>query len=96
MFNNMNEHNISKECNGGECMVKNVPVKVPPAPIPTLQQLQLEIQKLSTKYNAKTLLEQQSTEALQKVIGMSMSAVSGLEAKVKELEEEIKKLKESK
>jgi vacuolar-type H+-ATPase subunit I/STV1 len=69
-----------------------------PQPIvkPTLPDLNVLVNKLSVKYNAKTMLEQESGEALSNYINAVNATIREKDAKIKELEEELKKAKEVK
>ena len=70
-------------------------LSAPPAPKkPTLEEIvQVKVQKLLTKYNAKAVMDQETSETLQDFINTVMPAlkeqgekIKALEAKVKELE----------
>lgn len=56
-----------------------------------VQVLQREIQKFSTKYNVKSLLEQETMESLQKIVNIAMSTITTLEKENKELKEILSK-----
>jgi len=67
-----------------------VPMQGPPA------ELQKTLNKVSVKFNVKSMLDQETGEAMSDFINVAVQTVSALKAKVAELEKEIKASKEAK
>ena len=61
------------------------------APVATVQMIQQQVQKLGIKYNAKSLMEQETTETLDKFINIVMGTVMDQEKQIKELNEKLSK-----
>jgi len=83
---------ISTSKKGGGYMPKeNDKVSIVQAPIPTGQQIAQMVNKLTLKWNAKSLLEQETSETLQGFITTVMSTLNAYEIENKELKEKLSK-----
>ena len=83
---------ISNSKKGGGYMPKeNDKVSIVQTPIPTGQQIAQMVNKLTLKWNAKSLLEQETSETLQGFITTVMSTLNAYEIENKELKEKLSK-----
>lgn len=92
----MKRHNTSREpVKVVDRLVVKEPEKkpqvVPQVQVPTVQMIQQQVQKLGIKYNAKSLMEQETTESLDKFITMVMTTVLEQDKQIKELNEKLSK-----
>ena len=85
----MEKNNISKNNKGGVCMDKSKGVTQVALQVPMGSQIATLINRLTLKWNAKSLLDQEASETLQTFISTVMSALNTYETENKDLKEKL-------